>query len=105
MVSKLIKLMMETLKPLSDFFLAIEKDARISITHIGVYAALLEYWKAQEFRNPMTVFSYDIMSLAKISTRATYFKCIRDLNEFGYVSYEPSFNRNSASKIHFIKND
>src|SRR3546814_5169369 len=57
---------------LSDFFSAIRKDGRISITHIGIYAALLQYWKDQNFNNPMTAFSSDIMIIAKISSCATY---------------------------------
>lgn len=96
---------METLNPLSDFFSAIKKDGRISITHIGIYAALLQYWKEQDFNNPMTAFSYDIMNIAKISSPATYHKCIRDLNEFGYIRYEPSFNKNIGSSIYFQKSD
>lgn len=40
---------MEPLKPLSDFFNAIAGDPRISITHIGIYAALLQYWKEHHF--------------------------------------------------------
>lgn len=91
---------METLNPLSEFFSAIKKDGRISITHIGVYAALLQHWKEQDFSNPVTAFSHDIMDIAKISSPATYHKCIRDLNEFGYIRYEPSFNRKSGSKIY-----
>lgn len=94
--------MTETLNLLSDFFSAIRKDGRISITHIGIYAALLQYWKDQNFNNPMTAFSSDIMIIAKISSCATYYKCIRELNEFGYIRYEPSFNRNSGSNIYII---
>lgn len=92
---------MDALQPLSDFFLAIERDPRISITHIGVYAALLQYWKQHQYENPMQVFSYEIMRIAKISASATYHKCIRDLNEYGYIRYEPSFKRNQGSKIYF----
>src|SRR5690606_29838014 len=96
---------MDTLKPLSDFFQAIEKDPRISITHIGIYAALLQYWKEQDYRNPVQVFSYQIMRIAKISASATYHKCIGDLNEFGYIKYEASFNRNRGSKVCFSEFD
>lgn len=92
---------MEQLKPLSDFFNAIAGDPRISITHIGVYAALLQYWKEQEFKNPIQVFSYEIMQIAKISASATYHKCVKDLNEYGYISYVPSFKRNQGSKVYF----
>lgn len=92
---------MDTLQPLSDFFSAIKKDPRISITHIGIYAALLQYWKEQNYTNPVQVFSYQIMRIAKISASATYHKSIRDLSEYGYIKYEPSFKRNQGSKIYF----
>lgn len=93
---------MDTLQPLSDFFIAIEKDPRISITHIGIYAALLQYWKEQDFTNPVQVFSYQIMRIAKISASATYHKSIRDLSDYGYIKYEPSFKRNKGSKVYFL---
>lgn len=96
---------MEPLKPLSDFFSAIEKDGRIRITHIAIYAALLQYWKDQGFRNPIIAFSNDIMKVARISSPATYHKCMKDLHAFGYVQYEPSFKRNSGSKIFFFENE
>jgi hypothetical protein len=92
---------MDTLQPLSDFFAAIEKDPRISITHIGIYAALLQYWKEQNYKNPIQVFSYQIMRIAKVSASSTYHKTIRDLSNFGYILYEPSFRRNQGSKVHF----
>ncbi len=92
---------MEFLKPLSDFFSAIENDPRISITHIGIYAALLQYWKAHDYENPVQVFSYEIMGIAKISASTTYHKSIKDLNDFGYIRYEPSFRRNQGSKVYF----
>jgi hypothetical protein len=92
---------MEALQPLSDFFTAIEKDPRISITHIGIYAALLQYWKQHQYANPIHVYSYQIMRIAKISASATYHKSIRDLSAFGYIRYEPSFKRNQGSKVYF----
>ncbi|MCK9639202.1 MAG: hypothetical protein M0R39_04775 [Prolixibacteraceae bacterium] len=95
---------METLNPLSGFFSAIEKDYRIIITHIGIYAALLQYRQEQGFANPVTAFSYDIMHIAKISAPATYHKCVRELSEYGYIRYVPSFKRNQGSRIYFLEN-
>ncbi|MBF9252124.1 hypothetical protein I2I11_02350 [Pontibacter sp. 172403-2] len=94
---------MLALKPLSDFFSAIANDPRISITHIGIYAALLQYWKEHEFQNPMQVFSYEIMRIAKISASSTYHKSIKDLSDFGYIKYEPSFKRNQGSKVYILE--
>ena len=92
---------MDQLKPLSDFFNAIAGDPRISITHIGIYTALLQYWSEHHFQNPVQVFSYEIMSIAKISASTTYHKSIRDLSSYGYIKYEPSFKRNRGSKVYF----
>lgn len=94
-------MVMETMKPLSDFFIAIAKDGRISITHIGIYAALLQYRTENGFPNPIQAFSHQIMSIAKISAPITYHKCVRELSEYGYINYLPSFKRNQASKIYF----
>ncbi len=93
---------MERLNLLSDFFEAIKSDARIGITHIGVYAALLEYRVERDFTNPIQVFSHEIMSIAKLSSAITYHKCVKELSEYGYIRYEPSFNRMKGSKIYFV---
>ena len=63
-----------------------------------IYAALLQYWQEHNFENPVCAFSYEIMQLAKISGSATYHKIIRDLSDFGYIEYIPSFKRNQGSK-------
>ena len=94
---------MERLNYLSDFFEAIKSDARISITHIGIYTALLQYRIERNFINPIHVFSHEIMSIAKLSSAITYHKCVRELSDYGYIRYEPSFNRTKGSKIYFVE--
>lgn len=98
--------MMETSISLSDFFSAIENDCRISITHIGIYAALLKFRmdKGWGIKKPIEAFSYEIMHIAKISGANTYHKYIRELNEFGYIKYEPSYKNNQRSRIYLIEN-
>lgn len=85
--------------PLDDFFAAIRDDNRITVTHISIYTALLLHAQAHHDHNPIRVFSRQIMSMAKISAHSTYFRCIRDLNEFGYIRYKPSCRRNLGSQI------
>ncbi len=91
---------MEALKPLADFFAAIANDGRISITHIGIYAALLQFHAESGYANPIEAYSYEIMPIAKISAPTTYHKCIRELSEYGYIRYAPCFKRNQRSKIY-----
>jgi len=91
---------MGTEKPLSDFFAAISADYRISSTHISVYAALLYYKMDKGYPNPLLAYSADIMTIAKLSAAKTYRKCIKELSEYGYLRYEPSFKKNQASRIY-----
>ena len=93
---------MSALELLSRFFDAIEKDPRVNSTHIGVYAALLQCWVKQGCPGPLEAFSHEIIRVAKLSSRDTYFKYIRELNEYGYIRYERSFNRNFRSRIYFL---
>ncbi|MDD2675259.1 MAG: hypothetical protein PHF81_10305 [Flavobacterium sp.] len=92
---------MELLKPLSDFFKAIENDYRISITHIGIYVALLQFRAGKGFGNPVQAYRYEIMDLAKIASPKTYYKCMRELNEYGYIIYKSTRKRNQGSTIYF----
>ena len=87
---------------LQRFFEGIARDPRISCGHIGIYAALLQCWAAQQYRKPLMVFSHQVIGLAKLSSRDTYFRYVRQLSEYGYIRYEPSFNRKQPSTIHLI---
>jgi hypothetical protein len=91
---------MSNRNPLPPFFRQIQHDPRISVTHIGVFAALAEHWRLHHRQNPVHAFSHEIMQLAKITASKTYHKCIRDLHRFGYLRYEPSFNRNKGSRVY-----
>jgi len=92
---------MDSLKYLSDFFDAIKTDGRIGATHIAIYAALVQYRKEREFANPIHAFSREIMEIAKVSSAITYQRCVRALSDYGYLRYEPSFDRTKASRIYF----
>lgn len=91
---------MDNLKPLSAFFLAIEKDFRISTTHIAIYAALLQFRMDKGFINPLQAYSIEIQKIAKIASPKTYHKCMHELDEYGYVIYLPTKNKNKRSKVY-----
>jgi len=61
----------------------------------------LEYRMRNNFINPVVLFSHDIMGIAKISAVKTYYKCIRELNDYGYIKYIPSYKNNQGSKVFF----
>lgn len=87
---------------LEHFFSAIERDPRISLMHIGLYAALLRCWQLAGRQNPFGIYSYQMMQLAKFSSRTTYSKLIGDLKDFGYLRYAPSCKPQVASQVELI---
>ena len=93
---------MEPLRPISVFFSNIEKDQRITLPHIGLYAALLYVRILRGLINPIHVYSREVMEIAKLYAPSTYHRYIKQLDEYGYIRYEPSFKKNQASKIYFL---
>lgn len=96
---------MYQMQPLEDFFSAIADDPRINTTHISLYMALLKLWGEKGFQNPVNVFSHEVMTLCKVSGVATYHKKIRELHNYGYIKYVPSFYRCSRSCVFMIKTE
>ena len=90
---------MDIAQHLNQFFSDISVDARITMTHISVYTAILQSASRLEATS-LSMFSYQLMELAKISCGKTYYKAVRELSDFGYIRYEPSFHRNRPSRIH-----
>jgi hypothetical protein len=88
-----------------EFFAAASDDPRITGTHISLYMELLRHWKDHQYKCPFHLFSHSIIGTARILSSTTYHRTIRDLNDFGYIKYEPSFKRTQGSKIYILKCD
>src|SRR5687768_13356036 len=85
---------------LTEFYTAMLQDNRIGATHISTYMALFHLWQMNQFRNPVCFTRQQLMQTAKISGRATFHKCINDLQQFGYIKYVPSFNPAVKSQVY-----
>lgn len=91
---------MDVFQPLADFYDTIGEDARIRVTHISLYVALLHRWNLNGGRNPVVITREGLMRAAKISARQTYNKCLRELHEYGYIKYLPSSSPSSGSFVY-----
>ncbi len=94
---------MGEVKELTSFYSAIRDDHRIGSTHISLYMALFQFYNLNKFQNPIRITRARVMEVAKINGLATYHKCIKDLNEFGYIRYEPSYNPAINSQVYLVK--
>jgi len=91
---------MEQLQILHAFFAGIEGDPRVGPPHIALYAALFQRWLREGATGPVQAYSHELMPQAKLFSSATYHRVLRELNAYGYVRYEPSFNRLRPSRIY-----
>ena len=94
---------MEQVKELISFYSAIKSDPRIGTTHISLYMALFQFYNLNRLANPILITRTAVMEVAKISGLATYHKCMKDLVEFGYIQYEPSYNPAINSRVRLLK--
>lgn len=85
---------------LKDFFGRVVHDPRIGMSHIALYGALYQRWEESGCVDPLQVYSREVMPFAKIFGSATYHRVLRELHAYGYLCYEPSFNRLRRSRIY-----
>lgn len=83
---------MGQVQELTNFYAAIIDDPIIGATHISLYMALFQFYNLNRFQNPVEITRAAVMRVAKINGIATFHKCIKDLNDYGYIHYLPSCN-------------
>lgn len=87
----------------SDFFKMIAGDTRITPLHISLYMTLI-YLKELSFtHDALYVYSCEVRFLAKVSSSTTFRKGMRDLQAFGYIVYEPSFDPAKGSRVILVE--
>jgi hypothetical protein len=90
------------IKHLTGFFDLVVKDERLNPTHISLYVALFQYWNVNRFKNPISISRSETMKVSKISAKGTYHKCMKELHEYGYIKYDPSYNPFRGSLVHLV---
>ncbi len=90
---------MNYIRHLTGFYDKIQQDERLNPTHISLYLALFQFWNINHFQNPISISRNEMMRLSKISALGTYHKCIKELQNFGYIEHIPSFNPYKGSLV------
>jgi hypothetical protein len=90
---------MNYIKHLTGFFDRVVQDRQLNPTHISLYIGLFQHWNINRFQNPISITRDEIMRISKICSKATYHKCMKELNDKGYIKYEPSYNPFKGSMV------
>ncbi|MGG7035759.1 MAG: transcriptional regulator [Flavobacterium sp.] len=89
-------------KQLTAFFNRIAIEKNITTTHISLYVTIFQSWNLNRFQNPIQISRDEIMKTSRIGSNATYHRCIRDLENMGFIKYSPSYNPFSGTSVTVI---
>ena len=93
---------MNYIKHLSGFFDKVANDKTLNPTHVSLYMSLFQFWNCNRFKNPISISRNEVMRISKISSKATYHKCLKNLHSQGYINYEPSHNPFKGSHVFLL---
>lgn len=93
---------MNYIKHLSGFFDKVANDKILNPTHVSLYMSLFQFWNCNRFKNPISISRDEVMRISKISSKATYHKCLKNLHSLGYIKYEPSYNPFKGSHVYLL---
>ncbi len=93
---------MNYIKHLNKVFQVFSKDSRLNTTHISLYMALFHYWNINRFPTVFHINRDEIMQLSKIGSKATYHRCLRNMDDWCYIKYLPSHNPYKGSQIKML---
>jgi len=79
------------LRQLIGFLIRASCDPRLGPHHVALYIVLYQQWCLNNGKNPISVTQQNIRKLAKIG-RTTYHKCMRELEQLGYINYIRSYS-------------
>lgn len=88
-----------------NVYFKMSEDNRLSPYHLSIYNALFMLWNECGYAKELSINRNDVMLLSKIGNANTYTKCLKELNKYGYIIYNPSFNPLIGSKVTIIRFD
>jgi hypothetical protein len=74
-------------------------DKGIKPSHMSLFTALFVIWRDSGYRSRFSASRKALMAISSIDSIATYHKCVKELNRFGYIIYAPSYHPKEGSTI------
>ena len=96
---------MNYIRHMNGFFMRMAEDQRMTSFHISLYMALFQVWNLSRFQNSFTIVRDEMMQLSRIGSVNTYARCIKQLQEWGYIRYVPTSNMYVGSHVTCISFD
>lgn len=80
-----------------------EQDERLNVWHLALLVAIITLAYKQKQSQTIKVSRSKIMKLSHVNTLPTYHKYFKELQDFGYIKYIPSYHPDCRSEIDLLK--
>lgn len=97
--------MVNYIRHLEAVFDKFSSDQRLTTSHTSLYYSLFHLWNLSKFNNPISICRSEQMRLSKIGSANTYTRCLKQLDEWGYIEYLPSYNPLKGSIVNLYSFD
>jgi hypothetical protein len=87
---------------LENIFRKLSTDRRITTWHTALCLCLYYLWCEHGIKNQVQVSRSILMRLTHIRSIVTYHKCISELQNYGYIYYQPSYHPSKGSTISLL---
>ncbi|TWR24189.1 hypothetical protein FPZ42_17025 [Mucilaginibacter achroorhodeus] len=77
------------------------RDERLNATHFSLFSGLFIQWQRNSFVSPFAITRKLLMAYSRIASIATYHKCIKELDAYGYIRYQPSYHPKKGSLVYW----
>lgn len=88
---------------LNPILLKISADSKLYQSHSMMIIALLSIYQQKNYKMPFQISRKKLMQVSKVSSIATYHKCIKELVNLGYILYEPSYHPLKGSEVYLTE--
>ena len=89
--------------PISELFINISEDPRVTVWHICLYVTMLNLWQQCGFKKQVKISREKLMARSHFRSITTYHKCINQLRDFGYILYQPTYDCYTGSVIEIVQ--
>ncbi len=93
---------------LNAFYSLIHENERLRANDISLYLALFQLWNLRRFPVSLEIDRESVINLCKIRSNHTYARCLKRLDDYGLLTYEPSeqpYLRSVIKMVPLEKND
>ncbi|MEZ7516671.1 hypothetical protein [Flavobacterium frigidarium] len=77
----------------------LSEDRRLNVWHLAILISIMQLGYNQRQKNVIKVSRSRIMALSHVNTLPTYHKYFKELQNFGYIIYSPSYHLGYQSEV------